>query len=142
MTRDRFVTLEDYRVVLRPDEMGVISQDPAEWHTAEDSAMALVGDYLRHRYDVTAAYARRGDSRNASLVQYVVYITVWRMVHRLPDRMGYDRRRELYEEAMQWLADVAVGKATPDLPTYSPPTSGDAGSPIRGGSMPPSKYDW
>lgn len=142
MSRDRYIRHSDYAVVLRPDEMGVISEAPTEWHSAEDSAMALVADYLRHRYDMEAVYAQRGEERHSGLVQYIVWIAVWRMVHRLPDRMSYDRRRELYDEAMRWLADVSAGRATPDLPPLLTTSTGAEASPLRSGSMPPSSYSW
>ena len=64
------------------------------------------------------AFAAEGDDRNPMLVQVAVNISLWLMVHRLPQQMGHERRESLYNDAIQWLKDVQASKASPDLPTY------------------------
>jgi len=78
------------------------------------------------------------------LVQVAVNITLWLMIHRLPQSMGHERRECLYNDSIKWLKDVQASKASPDLPTYMSEdgTESDAANPVRYGSAPRSKSDW
>ena len=77
------------------------------------------------------------------LVQVAVNISLWLMVHRLPQNMGHERRECLYNDAVKWLRDVQSSKASPDLPLYiSADGNTDTRNPVRSGSMPPNRYDY
>ena len=83
------------------------------------------------------AFAAEGEQRNAMLVQCMVNITLWLMIHRLPQNMGHERRECLYNDSVKWLRDVQNSKASPDLPTYAGADGEtDAHNPVRYGSMP------
>lgn len=89
------------------------------------------------------AFAAEGEDRNAMLVQCAVNITLWLMIHRLPQNMGHERRECLYNDSIKWLRDVQSSKASPELPTYvSCDGDTDAHNPVRFGSMPPNRYDY
>ncbi len=106
--------------------------------TATDCYQGLWTDRTRTKS------ALNGDDRNPMVVQAAVNITLWLMVHRLPQQMGVERRQLLYEESVQWLKDIQAGKASPGLPTYvsDDGSDDDTHNPIRYGCVPPSKYDW
>ena len=111
--------------------------------TAERAALEQISSYTRHRYDMERAFAAEGDDRNAMLVQCAVNITLWLMIHRLPQNMGHERRECLYNDSIKWLKDVQTSKASPDLPTYiDSEGKTDTQNPVRFGSMPPNRYDY
>lgn len=138
-----FLTVEDYRSVCTEFEMEQLSALTDDRLTAERAAMEQISSYTRHRYDMERAFAAEGEDRNAMLVQCAVNITLWLMIHRLPQSMGHERRECLYNDSVKWLRDVQSSKASPDLPTYvSCDGNTDANNPVRFGSMPPNKYDY
>lgn len=138
-----FLTIEDYRSVCDSFEFEQVTASETERLTAERAAMEQICSYTRHRYDMRQAFAAEGEKRNAMLVQCMVNITLWLMIHRLPQNMGHERRECLYNDSVKWLRDVQNSKASPDLPTYTG-TDGetDAHNPVRYGSMPPNRYDY
>ena len=139
-----FITEDDYKSVCDDFEFEQIcGLKPEDRKAAERSALEQICSYTRHRYDMDKAFAAEGDDRNPTLVQCAVNISLWLMVHRLPQNMGHERRECLYNDAVKWLKDVQVSKASPDLPTYvSCDGDTDAHNPVRYGSMPANKYDW
>lgn len=138
-----FLTVEDYKSVCTEFEMEQLSALTDDRLIAERAAMEQISSYTRGRYDMEKAFAAEGDDRNAMLIQCVVNITLWLMIHRLPQNMGYERRECLYNDAIKWLKDVQTSKASPDLPTYvNSDGDTDAHNPIRYGSMPPNRYDY
>lgn len=138
-----FLTLEDYQSVCTQFEMEQLSALTDDRLTAERAALEQISSYTRHRYDMERAFAAKGDNRNAMLVQCAVNITLWLMIHRLPQNMGHERRECLYNDSIKWLKDVQTSKASPDLPTYiDSEGKTDTQNPVRFGSMPPNRYDY
>lgn len=138
-----FLTLDDYSSVCDEYEFKQITNSPEVRRIAEDSALEQIASYIRHRFDVHKAFAAVGDARNAMLVQCAVNISLWLMIHRLPQNMGHERRECLYNDSIKWLRDIQAGKASPDLPLYqSPDGDEDARNPVRFGSMKPNRYDY
>lgn len=138
-----FLTVEDYSSVCTEFEMEQLSALTDDRLVAERAAMEQISSYTRHRYDMDKAFSAEGEDRNAMLVQCAVNITLWLMIHRLPQGMGHERRECLYNDSIKWLKDVQTSKASPNLPTYTG-TDGtsDANNPIRYGSMSPNRYDY
>lgn len=138
-----FLTVEDYKSVCDDYEMEQLSALTDDRLAAERAALEEIGSYTRHRYDMEKAFAAEGEDRNAMLVQCAVNITLWLMIHRLPQNMGHERRECLYNDSIKWLRDVQSSKASPELPTYvSCDGDTDAHNPVRFGSMPPNRYDY
>lgn len=138
-----FLTVEDYRSVCTEFEMEQLSALTDDRLIAERAAMEHISSYTRHRYDMERAFNAEGEDRNAMLVQCTVNITLWLMIHRLPQSMGHERRECLYNDSIKWLKDVQASKASPELPTYiSADGNNDANNPVRYGSMPPNRYDY
>ena len=86
-----FLTIEDYQSVCDSFEFEQVTASEAERLTAERAAMEQICSYTRHRYDMQQAFAAEGEQRNAMLVQCMVNITLWLMIHRLPQNMGHAR---------------------------------------------------
>lgn len=138
-----FLTLDDYSSVCDDYEFKQITEKEDVRLKAEAAAMEEIASYLRSRYDIDRAFAAVGFCRNAMLVQVAVNISLWLMVHRLPQNMGHERRECLYDDAIKWLRDVQASKATPDLPLYiSADGNTDARNPVRSGCMKPNRYDY
>jgi hypothetical protein len=138
-----FLTIDDYKSVCDDFEFEHICANQADRLTAERAAMEQIGSYTRHRYDMVQAFAAQGEDRNPMLVQCMVNITLFLMIHRLPQNMGHERRECLYNDSIKWLRDVQTSKASPDLPTYTGEDGRmDTHNPVRTGSMPPNRYDY
>lgn len=138
-----FLTVDDYRGVCDEYEFEVITNNSETREIAEAAALEQIASYLRHRYDLDRAFSASGCCRNSMLVQCAVNISLWLMIHRLPQNMGHERRECLYNDSVKWLRDIQAGKASPDLPLYtSPDGDTDTNNPVRCGSMKPNHYDW
>lgn len=138
-----FLTLDDYKSVCSDFEMEQLSALTDDRLIAEGAALEQIASYTRHRYDMQKAFAAEGEERNAMLVQCAVNITLWLMIHRLPQSMGHERRECLYNDSVKWLLNVQNSKASPSLPTYTREDgTTDAHNPVRYGSMPQNRYDY
>lgn len=138
-----FLTLDDYSSVCDDYEFKQITEKEDVRLKAEAAAMEEIASYLRSRYDIDRAFAAVGSCRNAMLVQVAVNISLWLMIHRLPQGMGHERRECLYNDSIKWLRDVQASKASPDLPLYiSADGNTDARNPVRSGCMKPNRYDY
>ena len=138
-----FLTVEDYRSVCDTYEFEQITEDQATRMAAEAAALEQISSYLRARYDMDRVFAASGTCRNPMVVQCAVNISLWLMVHRLPQNMGHERRECLYNDSIKWLRDVQASNASPDLPVYvSEDGETDTHNPIRTGCMKPIRYDY
>ena len=109
----------------------------------EKAAIEEIKSYTAHRYDMQQAFAAEGDDRNPMLVQCAVNITLWLMIHRLPQSMGHERRECLYNDSIKWLKDVQASKARPDLPTYTGESGEtDTANPVKYGSCERTNMTW
>lgn len=135
--------LEDTDISVFCDEMErrVISEHPDQWLASEEMAIEFVGSYLRGRYDYGRVISMRHD-RNPMVTQAIAVVAIWNLVHRLPMNMGYERRREMYDETILWLKDVQAGRSAVNLPTYNDERENDLRNPIRYGSMEKNNYDY
>lgn len=138
----RYLVETDFAALITPEELCIISQDAQSWEQAELTAIELASGYLRGRYDEEATFRLKGAARNPMIVHVVAVLAIWQCIHRLPERMGYDRWEPLHEDAMRYLEDVQRGRNNPDLPT--PKTSNEATTTgaFRFGGLPRSTYDY
>lgn len=140
-----FITDIDYSIVCPAESLDILSQSDQETRNrAECIAMEEVASYLRGRYDMKKVFTGIGNDRNAMLVQATVSIALYYMVHSLPQSLGLDNYKELYDDAIAWLTKVQKGTAQPDLPVYTNEDGEEssASNPFRFGSMPANKYDY
>lgn len=92
-----FLTVDDYRPVCDQYEFEQITQNEDIRLSAEAAAVEQISSYLRHRYDTDRIFSAVGECRNPMVVQCAVNISLWLMVHRLPQNMGHERRECLYK---------------------------------------------
>lgn len=90
-----------------------------------------------------AAFSEAGENRNYDLVGLVADLALYFMVLSLPQKMGYEIRKEQFEKAVAYLEKVQAGKAVMNLPELRP--AGDDSSPgsgVRYGSEEKNRYIW
>ena len=138
-----FIDKEDY-IQVSADALKIMQQaTDSNRVKAELRAIDLIKGYLRDRYDTEAIFAAEGEERNMTIVGYTIDITLFYLVCSLPQKMGYEIRKELYDQAIAWLKDVQKGNVMLDLPTITG-TDGqeDANNPIKYGTGIKNKYFW
>jgi len=138
-----FLTEEDY-ITTSDAALAILQQSkPGNREKAEKSAIDEISGYLRERYDIKKIFTATGDARSEMIVMRTTDISLYHLVSWLPQKMGYEIRKERYERAIKWLSDVQTGKIMPGLPTLTGPDGEeDAGNPIRFGAGIKNNYDW
>lgn len=139
-----FITEEDY-IQVSADALKIVQQaTPQNRITAERRATDRITSYLSGRYDMEKAFAATGDNRNFDLVGLVADLALYFMVLSLPQKMGYEIRKEQFEKAIAYLEKVQNGHAVMNLPTLTAPEGDESGSglSIRYGSEKRNEYIW
>lgn len=126
-----FITEQDY-IQVSADALRIIQQ-------ATDDNRLLDG-----RYDMQAAFTAEGEARNLDLVGLVADLALYFMVLSLPQKMGYEIRKEQFENAVAYLEKVQAGKAVMNLPELQPTgeEGEQTGAGIRYGSDKRNNYIW
>lgn len=139
-----FITKEELQTAIYEyqlaDITGMDVNDIAVRH-AVAAAVSEASSYLNAKYDIRAIFSAEGDARHPLLVEHVKSIAVWYIIKRANTDIIFDRAKEYYKAAIDWLKLVAgVGTddetIAPDLPLRR--TEGVA-TPFRFGSHP--KFD-
>ena len=139
-----FITEDDY-IQVSADALKIVQQaTPQNRITAERRATDRITSYLSGRYDMEKAFATTGDNRNFDLVGLVADLALYFMVLSLPQKMGYEIRKEQFEKAIAYLEKVQNGHAVMNLPTLTAPEGDESGSglSIRYGGEKRNKYIW
>ena len=138
-----FLVKEDFKAVCDNQTLEVIGQsDDDNLARAEQYAMEEISSYLRSRYNISSAFAKRGAERNQHLVMITCDVALYHLVAWLPKRIGFEIRETRYKSAIAWLKDVQAGKATPDIPVNTDEAGEDIGTPIAYGGWPKNVYDY
>lgn len=115
-----FITEEDY-IQVSSDALKIIQQsNEANRLRAERRATERITSYLGGRYDMKQAFAAEGEARNSDLVGLMADLALYFMVLSLPQKMGYEVRKEQYEKAVAYLKEVQSGKVVMNLPELQP----------------------
>lgn len=144
-----FITKEELQTAIYEyqvtDITGPDIDDIAVRH-AVAAAVSEASSYLNAKYDIRAIFSAEGDDRHPLLVEHIKSIAVWYIIKRANTDMIFDRAKEYYKAAIEWLKLVAgVGTddetIAPDLPLRR--TEGEDGGSVatrfRFGSHP--KFD-
>lgn len=99
------------------------------------AAVQEVKSFLYTRYDVEHIFDKRGDERNALILENVKTVTVWNVIKLCNAETIYDMWRDRYDRVINWLKEVAKGAAVADLPLLTD-NNGDAVLKIRMSSNP------
>ena len=110
---------------------------------AERMAVDEICSYLRGRYDVKKVFAAVGAERSDIILMYTCDVALYHLISWLPQKMGYEIRKERYDRAIKWLEGVQAGKVIPDLPLLTGENGeDDPGAPIRFSPGQKNTYDW
>ena len=137
-----FITEEDY-IQISSDARKVLEQSNTNNRIlAEQRAMERVNSYLSFRYDMQRAFAAEGAERSFELIGLVADIALYYMVLSLPQKMGYEIRKEQFDESISYLERVQAGKASMSLPERVNEKGETADGQIRFGSEHKNNYIW
>ena len=137
-----FITEIDY-VQISSDARKVLEQSNTNNRIlAEQRAMERVNSYLSFRYDMQKAFAAEGAERSFELIGLVADIALYYMVLSLPQKMGYEIRKEQFDESISFLERVQTGKASMNLPERVNGKGETADGQIRFGSEHKNEYVW
>lgn len=137
-----YVTEDDY-VVIGPDALTILQKsDASRREVAERSAAEEITGYLGARYDMKAEFARTDLERNSKVVMVFCDLVLYDLVCSLPQRMGFEIRKQRRDDAIKWLD--AARRQNLNLPTYQSEDGKqtDEGNPIKWGSMRKMTNDW
>lgn len=118
-----FLTIDDYKAVVDGKTLEVIHQsDSTNLQRAERYAIDEIKSYLKAAYpnktglkpyDTDATFAATGSDRNNQLVMYCCDISLYHLISRLPQLIGFEIR---YKQAIDWFKKVQKGDVVLDLP--------------------------
>lgn len=135
-----FITPAELDTVAYDWQIGGITQDPDVVKRAILTAMEEAESYLAVKYDTTAIYAQTGDDRSVIVVEHIKSIAMWYLLRLSNNDINYERVKEYYKSAKDWLKAVAGLEGrnlSPNLPRKV--ENGEVKSRIRMGSNP--KFD-
>ncbi len=89
----------------------------------------------RKVYDVEGIFNATGNDRNALILSFTKNIAVWKIIELCNADMLYEKQRELYDRAINYLDKLSKGQVTISLLPSIDPTSAIASKqPFRYGS--------
>ena len=139
---DEFMTMEDYSVLADARTLDLLQrQDESVRRRAEAVAMEQVAGYLRGRCDIDGIFSARGNERPDIIVCAVADIALYHMLSWRPQRMGWEIRKERYDNTLAWLAAVQAGKVDPGLPEL-PAENGEPSGEVLWGGARKNRFDW
>jgi hypothetical protein len=89
----------------------------------------------RKIYDAEAIFNATGNDRNALILSFTKNIAVWKIIELCNADMIYEKQRELYDRAINYLDKLSKGHVTISLlPSIEPTSSIGTKQPFRYGS--------
>jgi phage gp36-like protein len=127
-----FLTAGELKTHLYEEVVNEITRnDDSIIDDAIDTAIDEIKGYL-HKYDVAACMDTVPPlERHRKLLSVCKDIAAWQLINLCNVTVGYDVRRNLYEDAIQWLQGVQKGQITPDLPVAVIPNASTPVAPIK-----------
>ena len=117
----RFLEDTDYNVLIRNEIKRLLSENDGTVNTAkirqaEEMAVAQMKNYLFGNYDTDAVFNAAGNDRNQHIIMTLIDMALYHLYSSIsPDKIP-EHRSNRYQDAMEWLKDVATGKIKADLP--------------------------
>ena len=144
-----FATKEDLKNNIYQYQVNQITQgDDSIVLQALETAIDEVRSYLepnekrefldgRFRYDVSAIFSATGNNRNALILNHVITIAKWYIIDLSNVDILYDKAKERYDRAIEWLIKLAKGDVNlSSLPQISVSETVDNEKPFSMGSRP------
>lgn len=137
-----FLPIEELKSVIYDYQLNeIIEDDNTIVEMAIAAAIEEVKSYLCSRYDTNQTFSATGNERNPLILEMTKDVTLWQIIRLSNPDIPYDKVKDRYDRAIEWLDKVARGLISPTLPVIQD-EQGNDNSPIRYGSMPKQIYDY
>lgn len=138
-----FITQEELKTVAYQYQLDeIVENDDTIIETAIDAAIEQIKSYLAGKYDIEKIFTETGTDRNTLIVELCKDIALWQIIRLANVDILFDRVKDRYDRAIDWLNKVADGKLMPSLPAASDGTTGEEINPMKFGSMERQNYDY
>jgi phage gp36-like protein len=126
-----YITTEDYDKSIYPEIRQAISRNSIQYAEHQiNIALALIQAKLSARYDILGEFAKLKEARNFLLVSVAKDIAIYYLYD--TQESIPDHRVKKFDDAMEFLSDLATGKATlagvPAAPLIADPTLAPRGN--------------
>lgn len=130
-----FLQPDDYNSFINPQLLNMLVEgDGGKIANAENMAYGFICDCLAQRYNVRAEFSKQGASRNATLVRWMLSLSVYFLHNTVADTDIPERVAKNYDDARKEIISIAEGKGST---TLTPVTAdGKAKTRFRWGSSP------
>ncbi|MCL2291218.1 MAG: DUF1320 domain-containing protein [Bacteroidetes bacterium] len=137
-----FLSQEELKSVIYEYQLDeIVEDDNTIVEMAIQAAIEEVKSYLCSRYDVNKTFSAEQNKRNPLVLEITKDVTLWQIIRLSNVDIIYEKVKDRYDRAIEWLDKVARGLISPTLPVVQD-GKGDDISPIKYGSMPQQRYDW
>lgn len=142
----RFLKESDYAPFIKPEikvaVTGTAANDPsAKQLAAEETAVAMITEYIGGRYDCTNIFSRVDTNRNSWIIKCVIVITLYNLYQQTGMKDIPEHRVSEYDDVIKWLEKVGAGV----IPTTLPEKTGETGEfegDFRLNSRKPENHKW
>jgi hypothetical protein len=112
-----FIEETDYATYINIEELAVITGgNPNIRRQAEKQAISKIKHLLSRQYDVEEIFSQTGTNRDATIVEYTIYFTLYILFGRIAKEKVPDDRYMQYKEAKDFFELLASDKINSNLP--------------------------
>lgn len=137
-----FLSRDDYPAKI---DLAILDQitgaDSSILDDAEADAASCISDRIGNKYQVTAALAVTGESRNRTLVRWMLNIAVYYLYGRVPDLDIPERVVKDYDDTLADLDRIAAGKLPAPFDRVIDSSTGSVATRLRMGSNSPRSHN-
>ena len=119
----------------------IVDNDATIVEMSISAAVQEAKSYLAVGYDCDKIFSAIGADRNSLIVELVKDITLYKIVRLANVDIIYEKAKERYDRAIEYLDRVASGKLAPNLPLKTNAT-GDPQTRLRSGSNPKFRHNF
>jgi hypothetical protein len=107
----QFLTDKDLIFKARQEILKILGQESdVKLEVAEATALAMVKQYIGHRYDTAAEFAKVADARDKFLIKVVIVIMLYDLYTQATGMKDIPtHRKEDYGDMVTWLTEVGRG---------------------------------
>lgn len=136
-----FLTKQELKTAGVPEVIAKVTNgDDAIITTVIDESIDEMKGYLAVNYDAEAIFTATDAVRNKTVLKYLKKIVIYELYKRKSNLLDDDTITS-YDDAMNWLKNVAKGMVSADLPTRSTDTTdGDGFIKFGGNTRYPSHF--
>lgn len=120
-----FLTIEELKTVATREVIDLITNsDDSIVEEIINESIDLMKSYLFKYFDVDAIFSAEGEDRKRIVLKYLKDIVIHEVYQRRTRTLN-EVAKERYDEALNWLEQIAKGNIAPDLPLKEIDKDGD-----------------